>query len=134
MPVVDTDFLFALSPGDPKHGRVLKHLKKPAGLIAPDTAVLEFQIVLRNRKREVGKVKMAMLALHEVLSRHRVREASTLTSDLLVLQCELEEKYGLSYFDSLVAASALALDREIISDDKAFDRVPDLKRISLSRD
>jgi predicted nucleic acid-binding protein len=134
MPVVDTDFLFALSPEDPKHGRVLKHLKKPTGLIAPDTAMLEFQIVLRNRKREVGKVKIAMLALHEVLSRHGVREARTLTSDLLVLQCELEEKYELSYFDSLVAASALVLDHKIISDDKAFDRIPDLKRIPLSRD
>lgn len=134
MPVVDTNFLFALSPEDPKHGHVLKHLKKPTGLIAPDTAMLEFQIVLRNRKREVGKVKMAMLALHEVLSRHEVREARTLTSDLLVLQCEFEEKYRLSYFDSLVAASALVLDRKIISDDKAFDRIPDLKRIPLSRD
>jgi len=71
------------------------------------------------------------MALRQILSQHKIKEASTLNINLII-QCELEKKYGLSYFDSLIAASALALDKQIISDDQAFDRIPYLKRISLS--
>jgi len=76
---------------------------------------------------------MALLALHEALKRNNVEEAKTLSLSLLAFQSEIEEKYGLSYFDSLIAASALKLDRQVISDDDAFDRVPNLKRIPLSQ-
>jgi predicted nucleic acid-binding protein len=78
------------------------------------------------------EVKIALLAVNEVLTRHDVEEVKTVSSTLLALQCELEESYGLSYFDSLLAASALAVDRHIVSDDEAFDRVPELKRTPLS--
>ena len=42
------------------------------------------------------------------------------------------KRYNLSYFDSLIAASALTLDRQIISDNQSFDKISDLKRISLT--
>jgi predicted nucleic acid-binding protein len=76
---------------------------------------------------------MALLALYEVLKRNNVKEAKTLSLSLLAFQSEIEENYGLSYFDSLLAASALTLDRQVISDDYAFDKVPGLKRIPLSQ-
>ena len=44
---------------------------------------------------------------------------------------EISKNYGLTFFDSLIAASSLKVDRTIVSDDKAFDKVPDLKRIPL---
>jgi predicted nucleic acid-binding protein len=66
------------------------------------------------------------------LMRQGVEEVKTLSSSLLALQCELEARYALSYFDSLVAASALTVDQCIVSDDEAFDRIPELKRIILS--
>jgi len=100
--------------------------------MVPDTAALEFQVVLRARGRNLSQVKMALLALHEALTRSNVEEAKTVSVSLLAFQSELEEKYGLSYFDSLIAASALTLDRQVISDDDAFERVPNLKRIPLS--
>lgn len=131
MPVVDTEVLFAFSPADSKHSRVLKLLSSRANVVAPDVAMLEFQIVLRARGRGTAQVKAAMLALHETLARYNVKEVKTLDSSLLALQCELEEKHRLSYFDSLVAAAALALDQKVISSDKAFDSVPDLERIPL---
>lgn len=133
MPVVDTEVLFAFNPDDSKHERVIKLLEKQSDVIAPDTALLEFQIVVRNRRQKATEVRKAMLALREVLTRYKIKEASTLTSSVLVHQCELEEEHELSYFDSLIAASALALDQKIISSDKAFDRVPGLERISISK-
>lgn len=133
MPVVDTVVLFALSPKNPKHQHAIKLLTEFASLMAPDTAVFEFQIVLRARDKRSSEVKMALLALHEALARHDVKEEKTVSTSLLALQCDLEERYDLSYFDSLIAASALTLDRQVISDDEDFNKVPDIKRTPLSK-
>jgi predicted nucleic acid-binding protein len=132
MPVADTEFLFALNPKDHKHQHAMRLIKEITGIMVPDTAALEFQVVLRARGRNLSQVKMALLALHEALTRSNVEEAKTVSASLLAFQSELEERYGLSYFDSLIAASALTLDRQVISDDDAFERVPNLKRIPLS--
>lgn len=132
MPVADTELLFALNPRDHRHKHAIRLLKELSGLMVPDTALLEFQAVLRARGRNLSQLKMAVLALHEALTRSDVKEVKTLSLSLLALQSELEDRYGLSYFDSLIAASALTLDRQVISDDEAFDRVPNLKRIPLS--
>jgi len=71
--------------------------------------------------------------LHEALKRNRVAEGKSIDTRLLALQSELEEEHRLSYFDSLIAASALALDGQVVSNDDSFDRVPELRRIAFSR-
>jgi predicted nucleic acid-binding protein len=133
VPVVDTEVLFALSPRDPKHQRALKLLKELVNLRVPDTAILEFQTVLRARGRSPSQVRTVLLALREALTRNNVKEEKTMSTSLLALQCDLEERYELSYFDSLVAASTLAIDHQVVSDDEAFDKVPNIKRIPLSK-
>jgi predicted nucleic acid-binding protein len=45
---------------------------------------------------------------------------------------EIEEKYDISFFDSLIVASALRLDLGILSDDRAFDRIPGIVRTPMS--
>ncbi|MDI6848096.1 MAG: PIN domain-containing protein [Candidatus Bathyarchaeia archaeon] len=132
MPVADTDFIFAINPKDHKHQHAMRLLKELSGLMVPDTAALEFQVVLRARGRSPSQVKIALLALHEALTRSNVKEVKTVSMSLLAFQSELEDRYGLSYFDSLIAASVLTLDRQVVSDDDAFDRVPNLKRMPLS--
>ncbi|MBS7611632.1 PIN domain-containing protein [Candidatus Bathyarchaeota archaeon] len=132
MPIADTEFLFALNPKDRRHDYAIRLLKELNGLMVPDTAVLEFQAVLRARGRSPSQVRMALLALHDILMQNGVKEVKTLSLSLLAFQSELEDRYGLSYFDSLIAASALTLDRQVVSDDEAFDRVSNLKRIPLS--
>lgn len=129
MPVADTEFLFALNPRDKKHEKALKTLSIK-DLKVPDTALLEFQAVLRARGRTAADVAKAMVALKQIFGR-KIKEASTISTSLLIVQAETEEKYGLSYFDSLIAASALTLDGVIVSDDEAFDKVEGLKRVPL---
>ena len=131
MPVIDTEILFALNPKDSKHEYAFRLLKERDDLTVTDTAILEFQSVLRARGRRTTEVKIALLALHEALKRHMVKEAKTIEANLLALQCDLEERYELSYFDSLIAASTLALDRIVVSDDRAFNKVPGIERIPL---
>ena len=133
MPVADTDLLFALNPIDPKHEEALRSVKTIEGIVAPDTALLEFQFVLRGRGKSRDEIKYALLALLEILRRYGIREVKTIDLKLLALQLELEERYGLTYFDSLIAASALIQDGAIISDDKAFDKIEGLRRIPISK-
>jgi len=133
MPVADTEVLFALNPKDPRHQDAMRTFKEIVPLMVPDTAVFEFQTVLRARGTPPSETKVALLAIHEAMRRSHIEEVSTMDTRLLAFQCELEDQHGLSYFDSLIAASSLVLDRVVVSDDEAFDRVPDLKRIPLSK-
>ena len=73
----------------------------------------------------------ALLSINEIFKKYGVREVKTIDSDLLILHVEISKNYGLTFFDSLIAASSLKVDRTIVSDDKAFDKAPDLKRIPL---
>jgi len=129
LPVADTELLFALNPKDRRHEKALATLSM-RNLKVPDTALFEFQAVLRARGRKAAEVARAMAALKQVFGR-KIKEAATITTKLFMMQAEIEEKYGLSYFDSLVEASALMLDGIVVSDDKAFDRVEGLRRVPL---
>ena len=131
MPIVDTEFLFALAPLDRKHERAMESLSI-RNLRVPDTALFEFQIVLRARGRKADEVAKAIVAIREILGR-TAREVQTISTDLFLKQAEIEIKYELSYFDSLIAASALLTDAMIVSDDRDYDRVPGLNRIIIGK-
>lgn len=136
MPVLDTEVLFALNPRDHKHNAAIKVLselrKKGKEILVPDTAIFEFQIVLKSIGKEPLIIKAIILALRRAIEINGGKEISTINLDLIARQCEIEEKYGLTYFDSLIAASVLKLDYEIISDDEVFNKIPGIRRIPLS--
>ncbi len=133
MPVLDTEVLFALDPRDKKHAKALKLLASAKGLSAPDASLLEFQLVLRSRGLGPKERAEAISDVYLILSAHGVGEAKTIDSGLLALQCKVESEYHLTFFDSLVAASALSLDSSVVSDDEAFDSVLGLRRIPLGQ-
>ena len=56
-----------------------------------------------------------------------------LTVNVVLKASEIREKYGLTYFDSLHGATAILSDGKIISSDKAFERVKELKAINPSK-
>ena len=89
-------------------------------------------MVLRTQGRTPTAVRRVLSALRTKFAVYGIAETNTLRLDTLALQSELEEKYGLSYFDSLIAASARTVDNLIVTDDKAFDHVPGLTRIPLT--
>ncbi len=131
MPVLDTQVLFALSPKDPKHSSAMKLLESHQDLVATDASVFEFGLVLRARGRKISEIRESLLALSQFFLSRGVREEKTIDIELLVLSSDIESKNMLSYFDSLIAASALVVDGAVVGDDEAFDRVPGLKRIAL---
>jgi len=128
--------MFALNAKDRYHLRALKRLAElregKLKLFATDTAILEFQVVLRSVDRKSEAVRNALLALRSALQMNGAIEIATIDTELLARQCEIEQEYGLSYFDSLIAASALRLNDGILSDDESFDIVPSIARRALS--
>ncbi|RLI77773.1 hypothetical protein DRP04_10890 [Archaeoglobales archaeon] len=132
MPVADTDLLFALNPKDKKHEKALKLISTVRGIKVPDTALFEFVVVLKARGRNAKNIREAVNALKNIFNRNLMREVKTIDTELIAKQTEIEKKYGLTFFDSLIASSALKLDKTVISDDRAFDKVPELKRIPIS--
>jgi len=136
LPVLDTEVLFALNPKDRLHSQALRLLaelrQEDLHVYAPDTSILEFQIVLRSLDKSPPVIRKAMLGLRRALEINGVAEASTLDSELIARQCEIEERHGLTFFDSFIAASTLRLDSVIISDDRSFDRLPGMTRQGLS--
>jgi predicted nucleic acid-binding protein len=133
LPVLDTEVIFGLNPNDKNHRSTLKILnelsKKGQEIFAPDTSVYEFQSVLRGLNKKLAEIKLAVISLKQAFEDNNIEEVRTLGIGTIVLQCEFEEKYGLSYFDSLIASSAFVLDKVIVSNDRAFDKVPSLGRI-----
>ncbi len=100
----------------------------------PDTVIFEFETVLMSNGTKTQAIREALLALRRALAMHAVKEVFTLDSELLAKQCEIQEKHDLAYFDSLIASSTLRLDSAIVSDDRAYDRVPGILRTKLSRE
>ncbi|RLF17875.1 MAG: hypothetical protein DRZ82_09280 [Thermoprotei archaeon] len=134
MPVADTELLFLLNPKDPRYKHALRILDELGStLLVPDVALMEFEITLRSRNIEWEKVRKALLAIRGILDDYGIMEVKTIDSLMLIRHIELMENYGLSYFDSLIAASALKIDNTIVSDDKDFDKVRGLKRIPITK-
>ncbi|TLY11601.1 MAG: PIN domain-containing protein [Thaumarchaeota archaeon] len=55
-------------------------------------------------------------------------DCAPLTPDVAIPSAYLRNSTGLSFFDAHCAATALSLDRRIVSFDRAYDRVPGLSR------
>lgn len=129
MPVADTELLFLMNPRDPRHRFAIKMLERLRGrLYVPDVAILEFETVLMSRGRSVEQVRRALSGLKKIFIQFSVREVGTISTDTLLLHLDIMERYGLSYFDSLIAAASVVVDGVVVSDDEAFDSVKELKK------
>ena len=90
MLVADTELLFAPNPKDRKYDKALKILLMRE-LRVPDTALLEFRIILRARWRSSKEIASAMTALKYVFESYRIKEALTISIELFIKQAELQE-------------------------------------------
>ena len=132
MPVADTELLFRLSPTDPLHRKAISVARRLRPLI-PDTALFEFDVVLRSRGRSPEEIRRAFQALSVIFDELSLSVCKTIDLEHIMLSARIEQSYRLSFFDSLIAASCLLVDGVIVSDDVDFDRVEGIRRIGISR-
>jgi len=129
MPLLENDIIFAyLNEYNPNHAtaeRIFQKLEKGEIQVEiSSVSLIEMELIYRSEKMEDKLLKhlAAVAALPNV-------KYIALTPDVAVASVYLRQTLNLTFFDSHYAATALNLDRTIISFDKAYDKVPGLTRI-----
>ncbi len=133
MPVIENDTIFAyLNELDPKFKvaeRVFNRLK--AGTLKASissVALVEMELIYRSEGREAGLLK-DMAALSSIPN----ATFEPLTPEVALSAVFLRQTFGLGFFDSHYAATALTVDKSILSFDRAYDRVKGLKRLDPTK-
>ncbi len=129
MPLLENDVIFAyLNEYNHNHTiaeRIFQKLQNAEiTLEISSVNLIEMELIYRSEKMEDKLLKhlAAIAALPNV-------KYIALTPDMAVASVYLRQTFELTFFDSHYAATALNLDRKIISFDQAYDRVPGLTRI-----
>jgi len=135
MPVLETDFLKALvDPQDRLHDKAVKALKKvEEGMwCVASSAFLEFDLLLKKS----GLSLESRIDVFESLKPHIPLEVvCKLSHQTLTIAGRLQKAYGFSnfYFDSLHIGTAIEHDQQIVSSDKSFNDVKEVRRIPLEK-
>jgi len=129
MPLLENDIIFAyLNEYDPNHlvaEKIFQKLEK--GEIRAEissVSLVEMELIYRSERIEHKLLEhlAAVAALPNV-------KYIALTPDIAVASVYLRQTLNLTFFDSHYAATALNMDRKIISFDKAYEKVSGLIRI-----
>jgi predicted nucleic acid-binding protein len=133
LPLVENDVVFAyLNERDPNFSvaeRIFSKLNQGSIKISiSSVALVEMQLIYRSENREDGLLRdMAALAALPNTT------FEPLTSDIPLSAVYLRQMFGLSFFDSHYAATALNLDKTIVSFDRAYDNVKGLRRLDPAK-
>jgi predicted nucleic acid-binding protein len=129
MPLLGNDVIFAyLNEYDSKHATaevVFQKLDKGETEVeVSSVALIEMELIYRSEKMEDRLLKdlAAIAALPNT-------KYVALTPEVAITSVYLRQTLKLTFFDSHYAATALNLDKRIISFDAAYDQVPSLSRI-----
>ncbi|MCD6154278.1 MAG: PIN domain-containing protein [Candidatus Verstraetearchaeota archaeon] len=127
--LIETDILLALiSHGDKHHADVVKFLDNLLGKIKISPySLIELNLLLKSRTIIVKEVTAFYNALSNLL---KYREISTfpIKPEYHCEAFKLREKYKfLTYFDSLHAAVGIVENLEIVSYDKEYAKLTELK-------
>lgn len=131
MPVLDTVVLFAVADKEDKyHSTALKHMR---GLSEEDYwvagfALFEFDVVMKTRGLSFEE-RMRSYALMIRDFPHVAEKTLNLSPESLYLTARIEKEHEMEYFDAGIASESLQKDGMVVTTDRAFDSVPNLKRI-----
>ncbi len=128
MPVIELDMLIAfVNPLDRLHSLADELFKRVSSgkvkVAVATSALLEYELLLRSRSYSQEDIRADIEAFRNLLVE------VPLDAGIIIRASELRDEYGLTYFDSLHAASAIAKDGVIISSDRAYEKVDGLKAI-----
>ena len=133
MPVLDTVVLFgALDEEDEHHDASVAHMRRLSSESADywiaGFALFEFDVVMKSRGLTFDeRMENYALLLKDFPS---VSEKTLkIGPGTLFLTAELEKNQGIDYFDAGIASESLQKNGIVVSTDRVFDKIPNLKRI-----
>lgn len=126
--LVETDLLLALiSSGDKHHSEAVRLFDKYAGKIALSPySLIELNLLLKSGVVIVEDPSLFYEALGNLM-KYRGVGTYPPKAEYHKVAHALRRKYGLSYFDSLHAAVALTEDVELVSYDRVYEAVAEVK-------
>jgi predicted nucleic acid-binding protein len=133
LPLIENDLIFAyLNELDPNFKVAEKTFRKlDSGAIRvsiSSAALIEMELIYRSENKEDALLKdMAALAALPNTT------FEPLTPDIALSAVYLRQTFGLGLFDSHYAATALSLDRTVVSFDRAYENVKGLRRLDPAR-
>jgi len=134
MSVIELDMLVAYTNKKDRLHRVASRIfasiseGKLEGVYAASSAYMEYELVSRS----MGVPAMQIARELQSFQFFPNLQEHALSLSIILNGSILRAHYGLTFFDSLHAATALANDGDIISVDKAYDNVEGLTRIDPS--
>lgn len=133
MPAIENDVIFAYLNESDINFKVAERLfgKLKAGSLTvsiSSVALVEMELIYRSERKEDALLR-DMAALASLPHTH----FEPLTPEVVLSAVFLRQTYDLGFFDSHYAATALNLDRRILSFDRAYDRIKGLKRIDPAK-
>ena len=128
VPVVDTEFLFALRSTDKKHALVKEILQEissekrrlRAGPLIPPVAVVELVMVLLSEEKETEEIRKVLELMEDISQRYELGFARFDLSQIIA-GLSFYEASRIGLFDSLIAGVATDMDTEIVGDDPDFE-------------
>ncbi len=129
LPLIENDTIFAyLNEFDPKFKvvqRLFNKLKTNSLKVSiSSVALIEMELIYRSEGKEDALLK-DMAALASIPN----ARFEPLTPEVAMSAVFLRQSFGLGFFDSHYAATALNGDKSILSFDRAYDRVKGLNRL-----
>ncbi len=133
MPILDTVVLFAAADaGDRFHRDSLGRLGNASKETMLGTfALLEFDLVLKSRGSTAEQRSDLMVLLLKDFA-NIATAIHSVSPSTIAIAAQLESRFGLDYFDALLASESMEHDGIIVSTDREFEKIPGLKRIPLA--
>jgi len=129
LPVIELDMILALlNRADRLHAVASRLFEKIARgelkrVAVAVSAYLEMELIMRSKGFDHNEIIKNILMFKSIPK----LEEAPLTSDTILNAVRIRANYGLTYFDSLHASTALLYDGVIISVDEDYKRVQGLK-------
>ena len=131
--VIDTEFIFALRKSDPLHEKAKKVLASNTSLTLTVPSLIETVLVLLSSGKTESQIINFLETTWEIIAKYNITSVNYYI-DQLIEGLKIKRDHGKGgLFDSLIAGSARTIDNEILSNDKAFDGILGLKRITFDQ-
>jgi len=129
MALIETDVILALaSSTDKHHSEAVEIIRKVKPLKLSPYALVELDLLILSGKLKV-EVQKFYEGLSEVLSYYGL-EIIAPSPKHLAKSWELRGRYNVTYFDSLHAGAAIIENEALISYDKTYSNIKELKYLS----
>ncbi|MBY8985042.1 MAG: PIN domain-containing protein [Candidatus Lokiarchaeota archaeon] len=131
MPLIETDLLYSfLNANDINHkfanNIILRVHNSELEVKFSSVSLIELQLIYKSKNIEY-EFELDLVELQRIKN----IEWALLDTISSLTAIHLRKKYNLSFFDSLHVGIAINLDKQIISQDKEYDKIMGLKRIPL---